>query len=78
MTDHPHHHGEQDRETGGMPSASKWAMVAFLAIAGYFLIMEHRAHVIQFSTASRVPASTSNARRPRWPCGAWRRVGFKG
>lgn len=48
MTSHQRRHGEQQRETNRMPSASKWAMVGFLVIAGYFLITEHRAHVVQF------------------------------
>lgn len=48
MTEHQHHHEKDERNAGSMPSASKWAMIGFLIIAGYFLIMEHRAHVIQF------------------------------
>lgn len=39
---------EDDQSQRRGLSASKWAMLGFLIIAGYFLIMEHRAHVIQF------------------------------
>jgi len=30
------------------PSKANWALVGFLLVAGYFLITEHRAHVIDF------------------------------
>jgi hypothetical protein len=29
-------------------SRFKWVLIAFVLIAGYFLITEHRAHVIEF------------------------------
>lgn len=29
-------------------SRFKWVLIAFTAIAGYFLITEHRAHVIEY------------------------------
>lgn len=29
-------------------SRFKWVLIAFLLIAGYFLITEHRAHVIEY------------------------------
>lgn len=48
MTDNLRNDGPQNRKANRMPSASKWAMIGFLIIAGYFLITEHRAHVIQF------------------------------
>jgi hypothetical protein len=32
----------------GFRIPTMWVLLAFLAIAGYFLIAEHRAHAIQF------------------------------
>lgn len=42
MSEHTHLHGH-----GGRPSSLKTALVvtAFLAIAGFFLLSEHRAHL---------------------------------
>ena len=39
--DHEHRH--DNRETATPPW--KWVLIAFLAIAGYFLVTEHRAHL---------------------------------
>ena len=39
-----HSHGKQS--TGG--GAGRWVFWGFVLIAGYFLITEHRAHVIEF------------------------------
>lgn len=46
---HQHHQNREDDQSQRQGwSASKWAMIGFLLIAGYFLITEHRAHVVQF------------------------------
>lgn len=45
MTHHEHHaSGKPPR--GGLPT--RWVLIGFLLIAGYFLWTEHRAHVIQY------------------------------
>jgi len=41
MSEHPH-------ENHGSGGRSRWVFWAFLAIAGFFLITEHRAHVLQY------------------------------
>lgn len=41
MSEHPH-------ENHGSSGRSRWVFWAFLAIAGFFLITEHRAHVLQY------------------------------
>ena len=38
-----HEHGTHNDD--GTPSAAKWVFIGFLLIAGYFLVMEHRAHL---------------------------------
>ena len=38
-------HGHRSHKDGATPSAAKWVFIGFLLIAGYFLIMEHRAHL---------------------------------
>lgn len=43
MTTHPESH-----RNGGSPSKAKWVLYGFLAIAGFFLIAEHKAHVLPF------------------------------
>jgi hypothetical protein len=39
-------HDSNDRRGFRIPR--KWILIAFIAIAGYFLFTEHRAHAIQF------------------------------
>ena len=39
-------HSHDPRGSGG--GAGRWVFWGFVLIAGYFLITEHRAHVIQF------------------------------
>lgn len=41
-----HDHRNDRGGGGGLPT--KWILIGFLLIAGYFLITEHRAHVIQY------------------------------
>jgi len=36
------------KENRGFRIPTKWVLLGFIAIAGYFLITEHRAHAIQF------------------------------
>ena len=38
-----HEHGPHDDD--GQQSKAKWVFIGFLAIAAYFLITEHRAHL---------------------------------
>ena len=38
-------HGHGSHNDGATPSAAKWVFIGFLLVAGYFLIMEHRAHL---------------------------------
>ena len=38
-----HEHGSHNE--GRTQSAAKWVFIVFLLVAGYFLIMEHRAHL---------------------------------
>ena len=40
--DHEH---ESESRKGWLESRSNWVLLAFLAIAGFYLITEHRAHV---------------------------------
>jgi hypothetical protein len=40
-------HSQENHPSGGR-GYGRWAFWGFLLIAGYFLITEHRAHVIQF------------------------------
>ncbi len=40
MPDDPHTHGREQ------PSWTNWILIAFLAIAAFFLITEHTAHVL--------------------------------
>jgi hypothetical protein len=41
-------HQHESREDRRFRIPTKWVLVGFLAIAGYFLITEHRAHAIQY------------------------------
>ncbi len=45
-----HSHDEHDSRNGPRASvrAGRWVFWGFLLIAAYFLISEHRAHVVQF------------------------------
>jgi len=36
----------ESAKPGGWRSRSSWALLGFLAIAGFFLFTEHRAHVL--------------------------------
>ena len=38
-----HEHGSHNE--GRTQSAAKWVFIGFLVVAGFFLIMEHRAHL---------------------------------
>jgi len=40
------HHSKDAEPRRGLPT--KWVLAGFVLIAGYFLLAEHRAHVIQF------------------------------
>jgi hypothetical protein len=47
MQAHQHDsHDSNDRR--GFRISGKWILIGFIAIAGYFLFTEHRAHAIQF------------------------------
>ena len=39
---------EHSHETRGAGGPGKWVFWAFLAIAGFFLVVEHRAHLYQY------------------------------
>ena len=43
MADHSH----IDHRSGG-GGAGRWVLIGFALIAGYFLLTEHRAHVVQY------------------------------
>lgn len=45
---HEHHHREEPTPTDGVVSKSKIVLIGFLIVAGYFLITEHRAHVVPY------------------------------
>lgn len=40
-----HDHRHEPRPGNGTKSRNRWVLIAFLAIAAYFLITEHKAHV---------------------------------
>jgi hypothetical protein len=40
-----HSHDKHDSDGGG---AGRWVFLGFVLIAGYFLLTEHRAHVVQY------------------------------
>lgn len=40
----PHRHGDEAR-TDATRTRTKWAFIAFAAVAAFFLLTEHRAHV---------------------------------
>jgi hypothetical protein len=47
MQGHQHDsHDSNDRR--GFRISRRWVLIGFIAIAGYFLLAEHRAHAIQF------------------------------
>lgn len=39
-------HNEQSRSKGKIPAGIGWAVAGFLAIAAFFLLTEHRAHLL--------------------------------
>jgi len=41
-------HQHDPKGSRGFRIPTKWVLLGFIAIAGYFLITEHRAHAIQF------------------------------
>jgi len=43
-----HRHPQEDNHTQCAISKSKWVLIGFLIVIGYFLFTEHRAHVIAF------------------------------
>lgn len=43
MAEQPH-----DKHASGAGRTSRWVFLGFVLIAGYFLIAEHRAHVVQY------------------------------
>jgi hypothetical protein len=44
-----HQHDSPDsNDRRGFRIPGKWVLIGFIAIAGYFLLTEHRAHAIQF------------------------------
>lgn len=43
MTEHSHEKNDSRRSGAG-----RWVFIGFILIAGYFLITEHRAHVVQY------------------------------
>ena len=49
---HEHHeHRNQPDDGNTMNRRAKWVLVGFLAIAGYFLIAEHKAHLSAWLSA---------------------------
>lgn len=40
------HHTQHDESSPGPAGRSKWILIGFLAVAGFFLLTEHRAHVL--------------------------------
>jgi hypothetical protein len=40
-----HEHRHQPDGGNGTKSRNKWVLIAFIAIAAYFLVTEHRAHL---------------------------------
>lgn len=47
MTNHEHHGHEKGPEESKL-SKSKLVLIGFLVVAGYFLVTEHRAHVVPY------------------------------
>lgn len=45
MSDHLQHHRPEDGRTKGPP---RWVFWGFLLVAGFFLLAEHRAHVVEY------------------------------
>ena len=43
MTEHSH-----DKHESASGGKGRWVFLGFVLIAGYFLLTEHRAHVVQF------------------------------
>ena len=42
------HDQQSENRKGWLESRSNWVLLAFLAIAGFYLITEHRAHLLGF------------------------------
>lgn len=43
-----HKHGHEQNRSNGVKSRTRWVFIAFLGIAAYFLITEHKAHLSGF------------------------------
>ncbi|HSD53987.1 MAG TPA: DUF2933 domain-containing protein [Burkholderiales bacterium] len=43
-----HRHEHDANRDAGIRIPTRWVLIGFAAIAGYFLLAEHRAHAIQF------------------------------
>jgi hypothetical protein len=43
-----HSHDKHGSDGGSGRSAGRWVFAGFVLIAGYFLLTEHRAHVVQY------------------------------
>ncbi|MDF2119269.1 DUF2933 domain-containing protein [Roseiarcaceae bacterium H3SJ34-1] len=41
-------HGSHDSEHGSFRSRANWVLIGFLAIGGFYLVTEHRAHLIPY------------------------------
>jgi hypothetical protein len=44
-------HEHRSHDDGATPAAAKWVFIGFLLVAGYFLVMEHRAHLSAWLSA---------------------------
>lgn len=41
-------HGSHDSEGGSFRSRANWVLIGLLAIGGFYLVAEHRAHLIPY------------------------------
>jgi hypothetical protein len=41
-------HGSHDSERGSFRSRANWVLIGLLAIGGFYLVTEHRAHLIPY------------------------------
>ena len=48
MQEHQHHQPNEDSPKSFWKTPLGWVFLGFVAIAGYFLLTEHTAHVIRF------------------------------
>ena len=46
MTSEHESHKHELQDHGGQSSRSRWVLIGFLTVAGFFLFTEHRAHVL--------------------------------